>query len=206
MVVASRAAASEALDWQVQEQPAGPVVTWLRGARDGVLGLLDDASDLQVGVGCEAALVTAQLLMAGSDLVGVVDDNPVSEHVLESVLSKTLAKGAYLVHVSASEALVGSHGLEAESYLEAELEAWNPLLQGAPRARRLPLDPLEFLREGMLHGRVYEGHVPGNVLARALLADLVLRPSGNLVRLIGLRGLGDRLERKGRDLVRGGIH
>ena len=44
---ASSIARADGLDWEVREAPAGPAVTWLRGARDGVLGLVDDVMDVQ---------------------------------------------------------------------------------------------------------------------------------------------------------------
>jgi hypothetical protein len=198
-------AAAQQLDWEVVEQPAGPVLGWARGARDGAVGLLDCASDLQLGVFSELALVSGTLLMGASDLVGLVDDNPVSEHLFKGVASKSLAKTAYLVHLAGGEAILGSHGLETEWYVERELAELNPLLAGDETPPPLPLDPLAFVEEGIVHIDVYSAHLPGSILVTSLLADGLLRPLGNLVRIAGARGAADRVEAFANGLVRSAV-
>jgi hypothetical protein len=203
--IGSGPAAAQKLDWDVEEQPAGPVVTWVRGARDGVLGLLDCASDLQLGAFSELALVSGALVMGASDLVGLVDDNPVSQHVFKAVASKSLAKTAYLMHLAGGEAILGSHGLETEWYLEHALSQLNPLLSDEQTAPPLPLDPLAFVGEGLVHTDVYRSHVPGSILAASALADGLLRPAGNLLRIAGARGTAGRIEAFANGLVRSAV-
>jgi hypothetical protein len=199
-------APARGLDWQVDEAPAGPVVTWLRGARDGVLGLLDDVTDAQLGLFSEAAIDVGALLELGSDGVGLVDDNPVSEHVLKGTASKSLAKTAWLFHLAGSEALLGSHGLETESWVAESLDELNPLLDPDEAPARLPLEPIAFVGEGLLHTEVYAAHVPGSILLASAAADLVIRPIGNIVRIVGFHGTADRIEAAGNGLVRRTLH
>lgn len=199
-------APARGLDWQVDEAPAGPLLTWVRGARDGVLGLLDDVTDAQLGLFSEAAIDTGALLELGSDAVGLVDDNPVSEHVLKGTASKSLAKTAWLFHLAGSEALLGSHGLETESWVAESLDELNPLLDPDEAPARLPLEPLDFVGEGLFHGEVYTVHVPGSILLASAAADLVIRPIGNVVRIVGFHGTADRIEAAGNGLVRRTLH
>jgi hypothetical protein len=195
-------AAAQQLDWQVDEEPAGPVLTWVRGARDGTVGLLDCAADLQLGAFSELALVSGALLMGASDLVGLIDDNPLTEHVFKGVASKSLAKTGYLFHLAGGEAILGSHGLETEWYLERELTELNPLLAGEETAPPLPLEPLAFVEEGLLHTQVYTAHVPGSILLSSALADGLLRPAGSLMRIAGAHAAAERIESFANGLVR----
>jgi hypothetical protein len=202
VVALAGVAQAEQLDWEVVEEPAGPVLTWVRGARDGALGFLDAAADLQLGAFSELALLSGAALMGASDLVGLVDDNPISQHVLEGVASKSLAKTAYLFHLAGSEAILGSHGLETEWYVERALAELNPLLDEEEAAPPLPLEPLDFVEEGLVHAHVYTAHLPGSILLASALADGVLRPAANLARIAGARAAGDRVESLANRLVR----
>lgn len=199
-------AAAQQLDWQVVEQPAGPALTWVRGARDGALGMLDCASDLQLGAFSELALVSGALVMGASDLVGLVDDNPVSQHVFKAIASKSLAKTAYLLHLAGGEAIQGSHGLETERWVERSMGELNPLLSDEESVPpRVPLEPIAFVGEGMLHTDVYRAHLPGSILVTSALADGLLRPAGNLVRIAGARATADRIEAFANGLVRSAV-
>jgi hypothetical protein len=198
-------ASAQSLDWEVQEKPAGPLLGWVRGARDGLIGLFDCAADLQLGAFSELTLVTGALVMGASDLVGIVDDNPLSQHVTRGVASKSLAKTAYLFHLAGGEAILGSHGLETEWYVQREMAELNPLLEGEPAEAPLPLEPLAFVEEGMLHADVYRAHLPGSILATSVLADGLIRPLGNLVRIAGAHAAADRVEGFANGLVRSAI-
>jgi hypothetical protein len=193
------------LDWEVREAPAGPVLTWTRGARDGVLGLVDDLLDVQLALFSELALDAGAVLALGSDAVGLVDDNPVTQHVFKGVASKSLAKTAWLFHLSGSEAVLGSHGLETETWVAQSLDELNPLLDPDEAPARLPLAPTAFVGEAILHEEVYTSRIPGSVLVPALAADLVVRPLGNLVRIVGFHRAADRIEDAGTGLVRAGV-
>jgi hypothetical protein len=190
------------LDWEVREAPAGPALGLARGVRDGALGLVDDLLDVQLALFSELALDTGELLALGSDAVGLVDDNPVTEHVFKGVASKSLAKTAWLFHLSGAEAVLGSHGLETETWLAESLAELNPLLDADDAPARLPLAPTAFVGEALLHDEVYTSRIPGSILVPALAADLVVRPVGNLVRIVGFHAAADRIEAAGTGLVR----
>ena len=208
-LAAPRPADAEALDWEVSESAEAPLpVQALRNVRDGVLGLGDawfEANTAVFGVFCLAA---SQLSMGFSDAIGLVDDNPVSQHVLKGILSKNLAKTAYLWHVAGAESLLGGHGMEAERWAARDVAALNPLLSDEDTeavAGPLPLDPLDFVGEAWFHSRVYRPHVLALDLGAVAAADVVLRPAAGLLRIVQLRGAGDALERTGNELVRSAV-
>ncbi len=192
------------LDWEVEEKPTGAPVQALRNVRDGLVGLLDGATDLQLAVFSEASLLLSTVLMASSDAIGCIDDNPWSQHVFKGVGSKSLAKTAYLLHLAGTEAVLGSHGLEAESWAAQALDDLNPLLDDEEKAG-LPLDPLAFVGEGMVHVDVYRARVPGRIAATALAADGALRPVGSVLRMAGLTGPAKQLETRAQTWMRGAL-
>jgi hypothetical protein len=205
LAASARAGESAGLDWQVEEAPAGPALGFARGVRDGVLGLADDMMDVQLAFFSEFALDAGEALALGSDAIGLVDDNPVTQHVLKATASKSLAKTAWLFHLSGSEAILGSHGLEAETWLSHSLTQLNPLLDPEEESPRLPLEATAFVGEALLHGEVYTSRIPGSVLVPALAADLVVRPVGNLVRIAGFHSAADEIEDWGNGLVRASV-
>lgn len=198
-------ASGQALDWDPQESEAHGVLRWLREERDAGVGLLDNALDLQLGIFSELALLTSTVTMASSDLVGLVDDNGWSEHVTKASFSKSLAKTALLLHVVGSESILGSHGLEIEWYLEESLTELNPLLDPDEHGPVLPLNPMAFVGEGLLHSEVYTARFPGGIACASIIADGLVRPLGNLLRIVGLWGPADALEERGDALVRGAV-
>jgi len=205
MVLAPALAAGQRLDWDPEEPEPRGLVGRLRDVRDGLLGLLDDTSDAQLAAFAEGTLLLSTVTMAASDVVGLIDDNGITEHVFKGAVSKSPARIAWLLHVAGSETILGSHGLETESWIRGALVDLNPLLDPEEEGPALPLDPLDFVGEGLVHTRVYTARLPGALLAAALAADLVVRPAGNLARILGLRGTADGLERTGRRLVRGAL-
>jgi hypothetical protein len=143
--------------------------------------------------------------MGVSDAAGLVDDNPVTQHVFKGLLSKSVAKTAYLWHVAGSETLLGGHGMEAERWAARDVAELNPLLSDADKDELggpLPLPALDFVGEGLFHPRAYRPHVLALQLGAVAAADVALRPAAGVLRILQLRAAGDSLERTGNDLVR----
>ena len=202
----SGAARAERLDWQVEERADAPLpVRAARNVRDGFLTFGDayfDANTAFFGVFCLAA---SQLSIGFADLVGLADDNPVTQHVTKGFFSKNLAKTAYLWHVAGAESLLGGHGMEVERWAAEDVASLNPLFSEEDRAAvggPLPLDPLDFVGEGYFHGRAYRPHVLLLDLGAVAVADVAYRPVAGVLRIAQLRAAGDAVERSGNDLVR----
>ena len=200
------AVSAEGLDWDVEENPEAPAAARAaRNVRDGVIGLGDAFFDANTAVfGC-FALAASQLFMGAGDLVGLVDDNPVTQHVSKGVLSKQLAKVGYLWHVAGSESLLGSHGLEVERWATGDVATLNPLLSDEDVAELegpLPLDPLAFVGESMFHADAYQPAAPFADLGAALLADAVMRPAASVLRIAQLPERADAIEATATDWFR----
>jgi hypothetical protein len=209
VLLAAGAAAAEGLDWEVEERAdASAPVQVTRNVRDGVLGLGDAFFDANTGLfGC-FALGASQLFIGAADLVGLVDDNPITQHVSKGVLSKNLAKVAYLWHLAGAESLLGSHGLEVERWATGEVAELNPLLSDEDVAALegpLPLDPLAFVGEATIHGDAYRPHAPFVDLGALLLVDGALRPAASLLRIAQLRGPADALDERATSLFRSAL-
>jgi hypothetical protein len=195
-----------ALDWEVAESPdASAPVRAARNVRDGVLGFADAFFDANTAVFGAFALGASQLCLGAGDLVGLADDNPVTEHVTKGVLSKNLAKIAYLWHLAGAESLLGTHGLEAQRWAAHDAAALNPLLgeeDALALAGPLPRDPLAFAEEGLLHADAYQPAAPFAVLGAAVLVDGALRPAASVLRIAQLRGPADALDARATDWFR----
>lgn len=197
---------AQGLDWEVEEasDPALPVAV-ARNLRDGVLTFGDAFFDLGTGLFGSAFLLVSQASMAVADGVGLVDDNPVTQHVTRGIVSGNVAKTAYLWHVAGAESWLGSHGMEKERWAAGEVAQLSPLLSDADVAALegpLPLAPLDFVGEGILHTRVYRPHAVLLGAGAMVVDDVVMRPVAGLLRLLQLRAAGDAVEERGNDLVR----
>jgi hypothetical protein len=194
------------LDWEVEERAEAPApVLAARNVRDGALGLADAYLDANTAVFGAFALGASQLFMGAGDLVGLADDNAVTQHVTKGLLSKSLAKVAYLWHLAGAESLLGSHGLEVERWARHDAAALNPLLVEEDLAQLdgpLPLDPLAFAEEGLLHADAYQPAAPLAVLGAAALVDGALRPAAGVLRIVQLTGPADALDARARDWFR----
>jgi hypothetical protein len=209
VVFAAATASAEGLDWEVREREDAPApVLAARNVRDGVLGLADAFFDANTAVfGC-FALAASQLFMGAGDVVGLVDDNPVTQHVSRGIVSKNLAKVAYLWHLAGAESLLGSHGLEVERWATSDAAALNPLLSDEDvdaLEGPLPRDPLAFAEESLFHAEAYQPAAPFVDLGAALLVDGALRPAASVLRIAQWKGAADALDARGRDLYRGAV-
>ena len=209
VLLVADAAAAAGLDWEVTERADAPVpVQAARNVRDGLLGLGDAFFDANTAVfGC-FALGASQLFIGAADGVGLVDDNPLTQHVSKGVLSKNLAKIAYLWHLAGAESLLGSHGLEVERWASSEVAELNPLLSDEDVAELegpLPLDPLAFVGEATFHTDAYRPHAPFVDLGAVLLVDGALRPAASLLRIAQLRAPADALDERATSLFRSAL-
>jgi hypothetical protein len=199
-------AAAEGLDWEVHESADPPLpVAALRNVRDGFLTFGDaylEGNSAFFGV---FLLAASQLSMGFSDVIGLVDDNVVTQHVFKGLFSKSAAKTAYLAHLAGAESLLGSHGMEAERWAAHDVAALNPLLSEEDQQAiegPLPLPALDFVGEGLFHPNAYRPHVLLLDLGAVAAADLAMRPVAGVLRILQLRRAGDSVERTGNDLVR----
>ena len=206
LLVTAASAQAQGLDWEVEERADAPApVRVLRNVRDGVLGHGDAFFDLNTAAFGGLALAASQIFIGASDVVGLVDDNPLTQYVTKGVVSKNLAKVAYLWHLAGAESLLGSHGLEKERWATSAVAGLNPLLADEDVAALegpLPLDPLAFVGEATFHTETYRPHAPFTSLGAAVLVDVALRPTSSLLRFAQLPGHADALDDRAARLYR----
>jgi hypothetical protein len=205
-VLAASGASAEGLDWEVEERADAPApLRAAQNVRDGALGLADAFLDANTALfGC-FALAASQLFMAASDGVGLLDDNPVTQHVSKGLLSKNLARVAYLWHLAGSESLLGSHGLEVERWATSDAATLNPLLSDedvTALAGPLPRDPLAFVEESLFHADAYQPAAPLVDLGATVVVDGALRPAASLLRIAQLANAADALDARATDWFR----
>jgi len=206
VVLAADAASAAGLDWEVEESDtASAPVTAGRNVRDGVLGLADAYFDGNTALfGC-FALAASQLFMGAGDLVGLVDDNALTQHVSKGIFSKNLAKIGYLWHIAGAESLLGSHGLEVERWAASDAATLNPLLSDEDLAELegpLPRGPLAFVGESMFHADAYQPAAPLVDFGAAVLVDGVMRPVASVLRIAQQRERADALDERASALFR----
>lgn len=204
--LAASGASAEGLDWEVSEREDAPApVVAVRNVRDGALGLADAFFDANTALfGC-FALGASQLFMLAGDGVGLLDDNPVTQHVSKGLLSKNLAKVAYLWHLAGAESLLGSHGLEVERWATRDAATLNPLLSDedvASLAGPLPRDPLAFVEESLFHADAYQPAAPLLDLGAIVVVDGALRPAASVLRIAQAKGAADALDERASDWFR----
>jgi len=196
----ANAAFAERLDWEVEEDPnASAPVLAARNVRDGLLGFGDAYFDGNTALFGAFALLASQLCMGASDAIGLVDDNPVTQHVTKGILSKNAAKIALLWHNAGVDSLLGSHGLEVEHWTRGRVAELNPLLSEEDVhdiEGPLPLDPLVFVGEGLIHTQVYRPLAPFVDLGAAVVVDGALRPAASVLRILQMKKTADSLDEK----------
>ncbi len=197
---------AEGLDWEVQEStaPSAPVRV-VRNVRDGLLTFVDAFFDANTAVFGAFSLTASQLTLVVADGIGLVDDNPITQHVTKGILSKNLAKTAYLWHVAGAESVLGGHGQEKERWATSEVASLNPLLSDDDvdaLEPPIPLDPLDFVGEGLVHTKPLRPNVVLQTLGATLVADVVMRPAAGVLRVFQLRETGDRIEDNANALFR----
>jgi hypothetical protein len=207
--LAARSASAEGLDWEPVESAEAPAaVLAARNVRDGVLGFGDAFFDANTAAFGSFALLASQLCMGASDAIGLVDDNPVTQHVTKALLSKNLAKVAWLWHDAGAESLLGSHGLEAEYWARGRVAELNPLLSDEDVSAiegPLPRDPLAFVGEATFHRDAYQPLAPLADLGATIVVDGAMRPAASLLRIAQLRGAADALDERATRLWRRAI-
>jgi hypothetical protein len=198
VILTATVASGEGLDWEVHEREDAPApILVARNLRDGALGLADVYFDANTALfGC-VALAASQLFMITSDGVGLIDDNPVTQHVTKGVFSKSLAKIAYLWHLAGAESLLGSHGLEAERWATRGVATLNPLLADEDVEALegpLPREPLAFVADSLFHGEVYQPAAPLVDLGATMVVDGALRPVASLLRFAQAKDAADAVD------------
>ena len=184
------AVASRQTRWTVNELPYEQA-PWYekagRNFRDGTIGIVDDAF---------VGLVSAQIIIArtgfltqkvavfSGDVIGLVDDNDVTEHVFKGILSRQFYR-------------LGSRAGGMPRAVEALHEAdWE-----YPEKT-----PFDYIGDKPFHHDIYlePGAVP-SVLGIAL-GDFMIRPVGNLLLIFSIREPALKIDEVGLNVIEAGLN
>ena len=180
---ATPASAQQARAWDLQETPYEQRTTAAKigtNVRDGVVGIFDSFGQAFISGFHLTSGLFRKASTFGGDVVGLVDNNPLTERVLNGILSRHLLRfGAGMKHVA------GDVG-------DTHDAAWN-----TPTASMDDfVGPGQYFRmEAYANNSTLAG------LGAVVISNVVIRPVGNLIMIFGARKLGKELDEWGLDLV-----
>ena len=151
--------------------------------RDGLVGVVDSIGQ---GAFSAFALVSPygalgrKALTFGGDVIGLVDNNPLTEHVLNGVLSRHLLRfGA------------GSKSAPKSVAFLHDQDDWDT---------PMPSDDA-YVGRATFRTEAYIASSTLVTTGAVVVSDLVVRPLGSLVTIFGARGIGDEMDEWGLDLI-----
>ncbi|MCH8332906.1 hypothetical protein IIC65_03150 [Candidatus Sumerlaeota bacterium] len=154
-----------------------------RNVRDGLIGFIDSYAQ---GLFAALALVSPggfivqKLSTMAGDVVGLIDDNALTEHVLKGIISRQFLK----------------YGASARNFLTTLGSVHQTSFAGGDQP-----DVGAYVGDRTFHTEVY-GYPSGvATLGAAILADFVVRPFGNVLLIFGARETAGRIDQAGLDLI-----
>ncbi len=188
-VAAGPAAAQGDLErrWELEETPYAQQ-NFLRkigsNVRDGTVGLIDSLAQGLFGAVAifnprSGGLAIQKLSTFGGDVIGLVDNNPVTKHVTKGILSRQLLRfGAGARRTASGIAFL--HDTEFD----------------------IPMPDLEeYVGDSAFHPQAYIRPSIVFGLGGIVVSNFVVRPVGNVLMIFGLRETGESIDQWGIDLI-----
>ncbi len=153
--------------------------------RDGAVNLVDSVGQGLI-TGYTVVLFGTAVPKAATflgDVVGLVDNNPVTKHVLNGVLSRHLLRLG-----------IGSQGAPGAAAFIHDTE-WD--IQTAP------IDA--YVGDRVFRPDVYAHPSIVGGLVGVVIGDIVVRPFGSIITIFGARETGERIDAQGISIVEGGF-
>lgn len=172
--------------WQTNETPYEEARLYDRmgrNVRDGVIGFVDSYAQ---GLFAALALVSPggfivqKLSTMAGDVVGLIDDNALTEHVLKGIISRQFLK----------------YGASARNFLTTLGSVHQTSFAGEDEP-----DLFAYVGDRTFHTEVYGNPSGLATLGAAILADFVVRPFGNVLMIFGARKTNERINQAGLDLI-----
>jgi hypothetical protein len=151
--------------------------------RRGVLDLVD--SVMQAGLSGMRILsphggfLAAKVGTVAGDVVGLVDNNVVTQHLFQGILSRQLLRFG-----TRARAMPKGLGVIHDTEFEAP---------------HLPLD--DYIGDRTFHTKAYGQPSGLAALSAVVVSDLLMRPVGSLITIFGARSTGNSIHEYGRDLI-----
>lgn len=153
-----------------------------RNVRDGLVGLIDsifEGAFCMPVIASQTGFLTQKVVIFTGDVIGLIDDNPWTEHVLKGVLSKQLLKFGSRA-MGMPKAVARIHETKFD-YPEMTLE--------------------DYIGNEPFHGRAYVRPGGLTTLGAILVGDFLIRPAGNLLLMVGMRETSENMHQSALDLI-----
>lgn len=171
--------------WALNEVPyeeVGVLEKSGRNVRDGLTGIVDNVVQ---GVGTAfliagtSGYVVQKAAIIVGDVVGLIDDNPYSEHVFKGVISKQFLK----------------FGSSAQQFLPAVSGLHEYTFEG-PK-----LNVLDYVGPEYFHQKVYLQPSGVGALVGVVVGDILIRPTGNIILIFGGKETAGKVDAFGLDFI-----
>jgi hypothetical protein len=175
--------------WETNEIPYSEAAWYDKGGRnvrDGIVGIINNLfQGVSSGfiLASQSGYVVQKFAVVVGDVIGLIDDNPWTEHIFKGVLSRQFLKFGS-AGAGMPNAIAGIH----ETRFEVERN-----------------EAMEYLDESTFHTRVYGTPSGITALLAIFAADGIIRPGGNLITIFWLRDSGEALDRAGLNLIEAGL-
>lgn len=157
--------------------------------RDGALGLARNGWELVNGVCSGVGIVVGKTTVLAGDLVGFVDDNIITRHILRGIVSDTIEEVSYVVMRKTKTVMLVTHEMDDI-----------PIV----------IDRYEYTDDDVIFkSRLYLRPWGVIVLPATVVSDGVIRPAGSVAKLLSIRRFTDmevedipgRLDRYGLQMI-----
>ena len=171
--------------WDLSEKPyddAGLPEQIGRNVRDGLVGMVDSLFQgalSAVTIGSPyGGLLARKVATFGGDVIGVVDNNLVTEHVFKGVLSRQLLRFG-----SGGGGFAPAIGVIHDTQFAARTQV------------------SDYIGDEAFHTKAYVEPSALATLGAVVISDVIVRPAGSFITIFGLRSLGEDLDKWGIDLI-----
>jgi hypothetical protein len=151
--------------------------------RDGLLEIIDSFANAIVSgftlVSPRGGMVVRKASTIVGDVLGLLDNNPATKHVMQGILSRQLLRfGAGAAGVTRSLGVIHDTSFDG---------------------REIPLD--DYVGDVYFHTRVYGEPSVVTMFGAVVISDVVARPVGGFLTIFGGRDIGQELRKHGLDLI-----
>ena len=153
-----------------------------RNIRDGLVGLIDsifEGAFCAPVIASQTGFLTQKIVIFTGDVIGLLDDNPWTEHVTKGVLSKQLLKFGSRAK-GMPKAIEQIHETKFD-YPEMTIE--------------------EYIGDSAFHTRAYVRPSGLATLGAIVVGDFMIRPAGNLLLMCGFRETAKKMDQTALDLI-----
>ncbi len=174
--------------WDLDETPYAQRNLFAKvgsNVRDGTVGLVDSLvqglmSAFSLFNVRSGGVAIQKVATFGGDVVGLIDNNPATEHVMNGVVSRHLLR----------------FGAGAQNSPQAIAFIHDTKFVDMPE-----MGPEDYVGDRYFHVRAYGRPSIVVSLGGIIVSDLLVRPVGNLLMIFGMRETGESMDQWGKDLI-----